>query len=363
MARCTVCGEHDGLNNTCNYCGLKHCKSHILPENHDCAALQTGSNRTQSSQSSSATTSEDRESKYSTSASSRDTDVSPSRGGDDSPPVQTKDQSSSRSALTDRIRRAGRIISTILTFVLGVVILGLSFVFSKRGLALTLVLVAGLGLYSGFVDDTGIGIVDDSVDSAVETVSPVLTEAFESSSDPSQSADSTASEQSDRGERELVASGGDTNAAGSLDEERTTELIHQRINEIRAERGLSPLNHDGALAEVADYHSQDMLEDGYFAHDSPDGEEMSDRYERFGYDCRVATGGNRYMTGAENIFRLSGTTSSTEESVAEQTVAGWMNSPEHRENILQDYWRNEGVGIAAGRANGEMHVYVTQNFC
>jgi uncharacterized protein YkwD len=140
-------------------------------------------------------------------------------------------------------------------------------------------------------------------------------------------------------------------------------LIHQRINEVRAEQGLSTLSFDGSLAEVADYHSHDMLERGYFAHQSPDGEEMIDRYDRFGYDCRVSTGGNRHATGAENIFSMSATTSPTPSSIADRTVGSWMSSPGHRENILRDYWRNEGVGVAVGRSNGEYQIYVTQNFC
>jgi uncharacterized protein YkwD len=40
-------------------------------------------------------------------------------------------------------------------------------------------------------------------------------------------------------------------------------------------------------------------------------------------------------------------------------IKGWMKSPTHKENILDEGWTDSGIGIAASQ-NGQ--VYVTQIF-
>lgn len=151
---------------------------------------------------------------------------------------------------------------------------------------------------------------------------------------------------------------------GGLDRERIEGLVHQNVNEERQSHGLSSLSVDGELREIARYHSKDMAETEYFAHTAPDGETMGDRYEKFGYQCRVSTGTNRYAAGGENIFMLSFSgTGYTEEEIAERTVQGWMDSPGHRENLLKEYWNTEGIGVYVVESDGKTRVYVTQNFC
>lgn len=105
-----------------------------------------------------------------------------------------------------------------------------------------------------------------------------------------------------------------------------------------------------------------MAERDYFSHESPDGETRSDRYERFGYNCRVSTGSGTYLKGGENNGRLeySGWELS-EEEIASEIVAGWLESTGHRENLLRKHWQGEGIGVAVGGDDSE--IYVTQNFC
>ena len=50
----------------------------------------------------------------------------------------------------------------------------------------------------------------------------------------------------------------------------------------------------------------------------------------------------------------------TEESLANEIVEGWMNSPGHRKNILTPDFEKLGVGVSIGDDGG---VYATQNFC
>lgn len=139
--------------------------------------------------------------------------------------------------------------------------------------------------------------------------------------------------------------------------------IHREINEVRAERNLSLLSWDASLAEIARYHSRDMIERGYFAHTGPDGETMGDRYEQFGYECRVPKGDGSYATGGENIAYVYASQYDDADAVAARIVDLWMDSRGHRENILREYWENEGIGVRLGTVDGERRVYVTQNFC
>lgn len=162
--------------------------------------------------------------------------------------------------------------------------------------------------------------------------------------------------------------------AAGLDRARVERLIHQHINEVRQERGLQPIAFDTDLRAIARYHSEDMATAGYFAHTAPDGETVGDRYDRFGYQCRVSVGGNRYATGGENIAKTyyqtrirldDGSTIEYEsaDALAAGIVSQWMHSPPHRENLLQPYWTAEGLGVAFSEEGGHMAVYATQDFC
>jgi uncharacterized protein YkwD len=160
----------------------------------------------------------------------------------------------------------------------------------------------------------------------------------------------------------------------ALDRGEIEREVHRYINKERSRRGLSTLSYDTGLQEIARYHSEDMATELYFAHESPEGETMSDRYDRFGYECRVEISGDRYATGAENIaYTYADSNVQTESglenygnnetAIARGLVNQWMNSSGHRENILRSYWQSEGIGVAIEDVNGETRVYATQNFC
>lgn len=168
-----------------------------------------------------------------------------------------------------------------------------------------------------------------------------------------------------------VASAVDSN----LDEEKTERLVHERVNEVRTERGLEPLAHDPDLRSIASQYSERMASEGFYSHVDPQGNNFEDRYEAAGYQCRVSTGGNQYSTGAENILKTyaltdvetsSGAVSyDSEEELANGIVESWMNSPGHRSILLGQHWENEGVGVEIvdnPDGSGKL-VYVTQNFC
>ncbi len=150
------------------------------------------------------------------------------------------------------------------------------------------------------------------------------------------------------------------------------QKVHELVNARRAERGLRPLEWDERLAEIARYHSRDMAERGYFEHHSPEGEDFSDRYAKFGYDASNRVGDVVYK-GGENLFLNNLYESytydketgevyeyqfNTLDEIAESTVEGWMLSEGHRENMLMPHFRRQGIGVVI---TPEGKIYITEN--
>jgi uncharacterized protein YkwD len=123
------------------------------------------------------------------------------------------------------------------------------------------------------------------------------------------------------------------------------------LNVERASYGLETLRPRAQLKAAADRHSAEMVQNGYFSHQSPDGSDFWQRIARF-YP-RI---GPRTWTVGENLLWSSRGLS------ARAAVLEWLNSPEHREILLNRQFRD--VGIAAVRARrapgvfGQRHVLV-----
>lgn len=102
------------------------------------------------------------------------------------------------------------------------------------------------------------------------------------------------------------------------------------VNEIRQQNGLRPLTPNWELSRVARYKSRDMLENGYFSHNSP----------TYGSPFQMITAfGLSYRTAGENIAK--GYPS------PQAVVNGWMNSSGHRANILNASYKQIGVGYVS----------------
>ncbi|MFE7402553.1 CAP domain-containing protein [Streptomyces sp. NPDC057557] len=101
------------------------------------------------------------------------------------------------------------------------------------------------------------------------------------------------------------------------------------VNSARSAVGCSPLTLNPKLTKAARKHSADMASHRNMSHTGSDGSAPGDRITHAGYD-RSAYG--------ENV--AYGYT--TPESV----MAGWMNSPGHRRNILDCSFKEIGVGLA-----------------
>lgn len=140
-----------------------------------------------------------------------------------------------------------------------------------------------------------------------------------------------------------------------LDQSEIEEQIHEEVNDRREDHGVETLTYDERIGEIAEYHSEDMSENDYYSHNSPGGEGISDRFQKFNYSCEVY---------GENIRLHTEIYGKTESEIAETAVKSWMNSDGHRENILHSEFSRQGIGVEVGEfENGTSYIYMTQNFC
>lgn len=109
-----------------------------------------------------------------------------------------------------------------------------------------------------------------------------------------------------------------------------------RVNQVRQENGLQPVEADPRLTAAAHFHSQEMLQAKILAHNVG------------GPACTTLRGRLRHegvyaLTFGENLFRSDG---NSRESVGSLAMESWMNSPTHRHNLLNRDFNRVGVGIA-----------------
>jgi uncharacterized protein YkwD len=110
------------------------------------------------------------------------------------------------------------------------------------------------------------------------------------------------------------------------------------INAERSRYGLGALSLDRRLSKAAAAHAGDMDSRNYFAHDSLGGGSFVDRIRRAGY-----LNGARSWTVGENIAWGS------ERRGAPRAITRmWMNSPEHRANILSSSFRESSGAPVSG---------------
>ncbi len=121
------------------------------------------------------------------------------------------------------------------------------------------------------------------------------------------------------------------------------DQIFSLINKERAQRSYPPFMLNLKLTTVARDHSQNMAKQNFFSHISPSG---ADLISRIG--SRVPW---RYI--GENIFKTVGYS-----DPARLVVRKWMDSPRHRDNILNRSYRESGIGVYRWRDS----ILITQIF-
>ena len=128
--------------------------------------------------------------------------------------------------------------------------------------------------------------------------------------------------------------------ADIVNSEQSARKVFDLTNKERTAEGLPALVWNDKLAESGAAHCQDMIDRNYFAHNTPEGTTPGDRATAAGYD---------WLWVGENI--AAGYTS------PEQVMQGWMNSPDHKENILQ--FKELGVAVRVSRTG---RAYWAQEF-
>lgn len=110
--------------------------------------------------------------------------------------------------------------------------------------------------------------------------------------------------------------------------------VVERTNAERAAHGLPPLKLEEHLQQAASWLARDMAAHNTFDHTDSKGRSIDPRLPDFGY--------RHYHYIGENIAAGQNTPAGV--------VAGWMQSPGHRANILSPHFREIGVGHAVNRA-------------
>lgn len=137
-----------------------------------------------------------------------------------------------------------------------------------------------------------------------------------------------------------------TRQTGPLtDLERVRAEMLATVNARREAIGAAPLVLDPRLNAAAQKHAEDMLTRSYYDHRNPEGLQPRDRVVEAGY---------RPFVVAENIARGHTT--------VEEAMDAWMQSRGHRGNLLNDSFREMGVGCAVGKGAAGDTVLWVQDF-
>lgn len=125
-----------------------------------------------------------------------------------------------------------------------------------------------------------------------------------------------------------------TTTSLTADEQEVFNLINQK----RTEQGLPALAIDEELQNVAKIKAQDMVNNGYFSHNSPTYGTPFEMIKNFGIS---------YKAAGENIAGNSSNSGA---------VNAWMNSEGHKANILSNSFNYTGVAVVNSSTYGKIYV-------
>lgn len=114
--------------------------------------------------------------------------------------------------------------------------------------------------------------------------------------------------------------------------------VFNLVNKERTNAGLKALQIDAGLQKVAKEKARDLVNNNYFAHNSPTYGSPFDMMKSFGVS---------YKTAGEN---LAGN------STGPRAVSAWMNSEGHRANILNSSFNYTGIGVVESPKYGRVYV-------
>ncbi len=131
-------------------------------------------------------------------------------------------------------------------------------------------------------------------------------------------------------------SSGTTNSTASMNSDE--KEVFDLINKQRTNNGLQALKIDNEVQKVARIKAQDMVDNNYFAHESPTYGSPFQMLKSF----KIS-----YKTAGENIAANSSNSGA---------VNAWMNSSGHKANILNSSYNYTGIGVVSSKKYGKMYV-------
>jgi hypothetical protein len=129
--------------------------------------------------------------------------------------------------------------------------------------------------------------------------------------------------------------------AANIDVEGVVKLV----NQARVKENLEPLVVNEKLAKAAQDKADDMIAHDYFAHNSPQGITPWDWITRNKYSYKYA--GENLAMGFIDV---------------QDEQRAWMNSPDHRKNILNENYQEIGVAVESGLIDGVQTIIAVQEF-
>lgn len=137
------------------------------------------------------------------------------------------------------------------------------------------------------------------------------------------------------------STGSSSNSSGTSNTSTMTsdeKEVFDLINKQRIANGLSALKVDSEVQRVAKIKAQDMVDRGYFSHNSPTYGTPFEMLQSF----KVS-----YKTAGENIAGNSSNSGA---------VNAWMNSSGHKANILNGNFTHTGIGVVSSAKYGKIYV-------
>lgn len=126
----------------------------------------------------------------------------------------------------------------------------------------------------------------------------------------------------------------------------TTNGVLNETNRHRAQNNLPPLKNNATLNQAAANKLSDMFDQQYFEHISPSGRGPADIVDEAGYE---------YLSTGENLAlgNFAGDT---------DLVQTWMDSPGHRDNILNPSYTELGIAVKPDMFEGQQTWLAVQTF-
>lgn len=116
-------------------------------------------------------------------------------------------------------------------------------------------------------------------------------------------------------------------------------------NQQRQAAGLQPLAVNHQLTASAQAKATDMFQQNYWSHFSPSGTSPWYFMQQSGY---------QYVAAGENLAK--------DFQAEADVVTGWMNSPAHRDNILNPAYKEIGIAVSAGQLVGSETILVVAHY-